>query len=72
LPQVPDLVARKLAGPERSVLPDADIAFHHGEYERLRAELEQAAAVSRLPERPTCGEELNALLVRLRLENSAI
>jgi predicted nucleotidyltransferase len=67
LPQIPDLIALKLAGPERSALPDADVAFHQGEYERLCAELEQAAAASRLPDQPTCIEALNSLLVRLRL-----
>src|SRR5690606_24159274 len=38
LPHVTDLIARKLAGPEQSALDDADVAFHHREYERLRAE----------------------------------
>src|SRR5207248_8712420 len=28
LPYIPELVARKLAGPEKSQLPDADITFH--------------------------------------------
>ena len=36
LPHVADLIARKLAGPEQSVLDDADVAFHRREYERLR------------------------------------
>ena len=31
LPFLPDLIARKLAGPERSTLPDADLAFHQRE-----------------------------------------
>src|SRR5207249_6836589 len=31
LPFLPDLIARKLAGPEHSVLEDADIAFHERE-----------------------------------------
>src|SRR3982751_5417610 len=30
LPYVPDLVARKLAGPEQSALGDADVEFHRG------------------------------------------
>ncbi len=33
---IADLVSRKLAGPEKSKLPDADIAFHEAEYQRLR------------------------------------
>src|SRR6202051_1474517 len=36
LPYVGELVARKLAGPEKSKLPDADLAFHESEYLRLR------------------------------------
>src|SRR5271170_7481791 len=31
---IPDLVARKLSGPERSALHDADLAFHEAEYQR--------------------------------------
>lgn len=61
------LVARKLTGPEKSVLAEADMDFHRGEYERLSRELEQAGAASTLPERATTADELNELLVRLRL-----
>ena len=65
-----DLVARKLAGPEKSQLTDADIAFHEAEYQRLRGKLRVAQDASVLPETP--GEEargaLNDLLVRVRLE----
>ncbi len=70
LPYIPDLAARKLVGPERATLKDVDIAFHQGEYDRLRAELEDAGRVSFLPETPTCRAELNDLLVRLRLRQS--
>jgi predicted nucleotidyltransferase len=70
LPYVPDLVARKLAGPEKSKLEDADMAFHQSEYQRLRAELQAAHDTSLLPEAPS--EEsrmaLNDLLVRIRLK----
>lgn len=65
---VDDLIERKLAGPEKSVLGEADLHFHEGEYHRLVAELEQAAAASQLPERATGMEALNDLLVRLRLK----
>lgn len=66
LPQVPDLIARKLAGPEASVLPDGDLGFHHAEYARLTARLEGAAAESALPERPRAKAGLNELLLALR------
>lgn len=39
LPYLPDLIARKLAGPEQGILPEADLSFHQSEYDRLCAEL---------------------------------
>ena len=67
LGHVEDLIARKLAGPETSILDDADLAFHRREYERLRAELEAAHQSSTLPQAPSARPALNDLLVRLRL-----
>ena len=70
LPYIPDLVARKLAGPEKSKLEDADMSFHESEYQRLRAELQAAHDASRLPESPNeeARHALNELLVRIRLK----
>lgn len=70
LPYIPELIARKLAGPEQSVLEDADLSFHQSEYERLRQELELSAQTSSLPEGPSIDEKnaLNDLLIRLRLK----
>jgi predicted nucleotidyltransferase len=67
MPYIPDLVARKLAGPEKSTLPDVDLPFHEREYERLNRELERARDASTLPEATTAKPLLNELLVRLRL-----
>jgi len=70
LPYLPGLLARKLAGPEKSRLEDADVTFHENEYQRLRQELQTAHEGSSLPEAPsaeTCAE-LNELLVRMRLK----
>jgi predicted nucleotidyltransferase len=67
LSHVNDLIARKLAGPELSVLDDTDFAFHEHEYERLLAKLEAEYQSSHLPEAPSGREALNELLVRLRL-----
>lgn len=67
LPYVPDLVARKLAGPEQSVLRDDDFDFHRGEYDRLRGVLEEAYQSSRLSDTSSARPALNDLLVRLRL-----
>jgi predicted nucleotidyltransferase len=70
LPYIPDLVARKLGGPEQSTLDDADIAFHEAEYERLRVELQSAFDASQLREAPAdeTRAALNDLLVRARLK----
>jgi predicted nucleotidyltransferase len=67
LPYVPDLIARKLAGPERSTLEGADLGFFQAEYQRLRIVLESAFQASGLPEAPKGRSALNNLLVRLRL-----
>ncbi len=68
LPYIDDLVVRKLAGPEKSTLDDADIAFHESEHERLRGELQVAHEASQLPELPSdeTRAALNDLLVRVR------
>jgi predicted nucleotidyltransferase len=73
LPYVPDLVARKLAGPENQAvgqLPESEVAFHETEYQRLRAELQAAHEASTLPELPSeeTRKALNDLLVRIRLK----
>jgi hypothetical protein len=62
-------VARKLAGPEKSTLDDADRGFHESEYERLRGTLPAAQETSPLPELPSdeARAALNDLLVRIRL-----
>lgn len=67
LSHVDDLIARKLAGPEKSALDDADAPFHRREYERLVSELEAAHQASTLPEAPSARPALNDLLIRLRL-----
>jgi hypothetical protein len=66
LPYIPDLVARKLSGPEQSSLSDSDIEFHRSEYERLRSELQSTHDASQLPEAASAKPELHDLLLRLR------
>lgn len=70
LPYLAELVARKLAGPEKSKLEDADIAFHEAEYQRLRGELQAAHDQSQLPELPGADTRaaLDDLLLRVRLK----
>ena len=72
LPYIADLVARKLSGPEKSKLEDADIAFHESEYQRLRVELQGAHDASTLPELPSDATRaaLNDLLVHVRMQSS--
>lgn len=67
LPQVPDLIALKTSGPERGCLPQAELAFHEAEYQRLRGVLQTAFERSDLPESPSAADALHDLLVRLRL-----
>jgi predicted nucleotidyltransferase len=67
LPGVAELIARKLAGPEKGAISAADLAFHEAQLARLRAELEEAGRLSKLPEVSPVRDELDALLVRLRL-----
>jgi hypothetical protein len=67
LPQVGELVARKLAGPEQSELRGEDYAFHEGEYRRLEGMLKEAHEKSQLPEGASAQGALNDLLVRLRM-----
>lgn len=68
LPYIPELVERKLTAGERQRLNVADITFHQSEYERLRAELDEASSRSKLPEEPTARPALNDLLKRLRMK----
>lgn len=69
LSYIDDLIARKLSGEEKSQLPEADLAFYEGEYNRLVAELEEASKQSILPERASAHDALNDLLVRIRLQD---
>jgi hypothetical protein len=71
LPYLPDLIARKLAGPEHGALENADLAFHRAEYARLRTALEDAQRASTLPEAPAGRAALDDLLIRLRLTSRA-
>jgi predicted nucleotidyltransferase len=67
LAQLPELIARKLAGPEKATLDDADVVFHEAEVARLRRTLEEAGSASQLAEEPTAREALHDLLLRVRL-----
>lgn len=67
LPYLPDLIARKLEGEEKSILENADVSFQQKEYERLRNELQKAFEESQLPEVSSAQDTLNELLIRIRM-----
>lgn len=71
LSYIPELVERKVNGKEKGVLPEADLEFYGREYERLVVELGKAMEKSNLPEKPTAKDDLNDLLIRLRLKGLA-
>lgn len=66
LPQVGELISRKLQGAEKSTLPDGEFEFHRDEYQRLRGELQSAYEASSLPEHAAGKPALHDLLLRLR------
>lgn len=68
LSQIPELIERKVGGPEKGYLPQADLQFHYHEYARLTAELNDAHERSALPEVAAGADALNDLLVRIRLQ----
>lgn len=67
LSYIPDLIAAKLTGAEKSVLLDAEVSFHQQEYNRLRSRLEEAYQTSSLPEVSMAKAALHNLLLRLRI-----
>lgn len=67
LPYIAELIARKTGGAEQGTLSNADMVFHQSEYTRLRARLEAEHAGSSLPESASARDEMNQLLIRLRL-----
>lgn len=69
LAYVPDLIARKLGGPEQSALGEDDVSLYRREFERLRSEMEDAHRASTLPEAPDGRAALDDLLIRLRLDS---
>jgi predicted nucleotidyltransferase len=68
LPYIEELVQRKLAGKEKERLNGAVVEFHRGEYQRLRAKLDEEHKASHLPEAARAKDALHDLLVRLRMK----
>lgn len=72
LPYIPELIERKQAGAEHSLLEDTDLTFHQEEIAHLLKELEESLKTSVLPEAPDplAHKALNDLLIRLRLRSA--
>lgn len=66
---VEELLASKRAGAEKQAAGDAAVEVHTAAYERLLTELGAARDSSQLPERPTCLDQLDDLVIRLRLQS---
>lgn len=74
IPVLSDLIAQKLAGPERSTIPAPDLTFHTSEYQRLRGLLASAQSASNKRETPSVETRgaLNDLLVRVRRSDGEV
>ena len=69
LSYIPDLIDRKLAGEEKSVLEDTDIEFYQQERDRLINILEDASFTSHLPSNPNAKVALSNFLVKARMSS---
>ncbi|NQE35359.1 nucleotidyltransferase domain-containing protein [Microcoleus asticus] len=69
LSYIPDLIDRKLAGEEKSVLEDTDIEFYQQERDRLINILEEASFTSHLPSNPNAKVALSDFLVKVRISS---
>jgi predicted nucleotidyltransferase len=68
---IDDLIGAKIAGPEKQPAPPLDMDFHRAQFDALAERLEDASDRSGLPEAPAGRDELDDLLVRLRLDGLA-
>jgi uncharacterized protein len=67
LPYIPELVARKLSGLEKSILANESVEGFRKEYERLVRVLEEAGRSTELPETTAIKPALDDLLLCIRL-----
>lgn len=67
LPYIPELIDRKMRSAENATLELFQLELYSAEYRRLLGKLEQAAGTSELPDEASGREELNDLLIRLRI-----
>lgn len=69
LPFIYDLIEAKMNGAEKEEIKDPNVDFHTQQFHQLTAQLEEEMKVSSLPEMPAGKEQLNDLLIRLRMKN---
>ena len=69
---IDDLIAAKVEGDEKASVGALDLEFHHAEFDRLNAELEEAADRSGLPDSPPGFDAVDDFLVRVRLGRTAL
>lgn len=69
IPEIDDLIARKLAGAEKMLLSPNELEHHRPLFERLCRELDESRERSTLPEVPGGRAALDSLLLRLRLKS---
>lgn len=68
LPHIDRLIEMKVAGEEKQPLAEG-LEWHEREFNRLCANLNDARDHSSLPEEPSCRNELDDLLVRVRIKH---
>jgi predicted nucleotidyltransferase len=71
LSDVRALLERKRSGSEQLTIDDADLDLQRSRYDRLVIELQESSAASALAERPSGRSEIDALIIRARIESSA-
>lgn len=68
LSYIDELIERKRTGAEKQSADGIDFDFHRDEFERLKCVLDEESQRSDLPDLPAARDELDALLVKLRLQ----
>jgi predicted nucleotidyltransferase len=71
LSDVRELLERKRSGSEQLTIDDPNLQIQRSRYDRLVIELQEATTASTLPDRPTGRSEIDALVIRARIESSA-
>jgi predicted nucleotidyltransferase len=71
LSDVRELLERKRSGSEQLTIDDANVDIQRFRFDRLVIELQEATTASTLPDRPTGRSEIDALVIRARIDSGA-